>query len=256
MSSPARPRVSALAGGSPRRAGGRGRPGLVTAALAAAESWLLEPAEPTLEPVPSAPARPRAVITVFGLARGCGATVVARALAAELATRDPSCASAVCCESRSTAIPLATPAAARLARSLADVPGAATRAVGRLCLVDGADQLVLAGSSRHLAPLVLDAGSSSLGGVPASVADRALLVATPGLEPALAAVATACLVRLGPEPLVVLNRATSDERWSRRTAIRLPDSRIGAQLALGGREARGELGRAIAGLADIVEDGR
>jgi hypothetical protein len=240
----------------PGGTGDRGRSGFVATALAAAESWLLAPEEPTPEPVSPAPARPRAIVSVFGLARGCGATVVARALAAELATRDPSSAAAVCCEARPTAIPLATPAAARLARSLADLPRASTRAVGRLCLVDGADQLMLADSSRHLAPLVLDAGSISLGGVPASVADRTLLVATPGTEPALAAVAASCLVRLGPEPLILLNRATSEERWSGQTAIRLPYSRMGAQLAMGGREARGELGRAIAGIADIVEDGR
>jgi hypothetical protein len=254
MSSGAQP-PSAWPGSPPSRAGGSGRSGFVAAAIAIAESWLLEPEEPTPDPVVPAPARPRVVVSVFGLGPGCGATVVSRALAAELAMRDPSCAAAVCGEARPAAIPLATPAATRLARSLADVPGAATRAVGRLCLVDGADQLALADSSRHWAPLVVDAGSASLGGVPASVADRMLLVATPRLEPALAAVAVACLVRLGPEPLIVLNRATSDERWSGRPAIRLPDSRVGAQLALGGREARGELGRAIAGLADIVEDG-
>src|SRR5918992_1799764 len=161
MSPRARTPLSAAPGGRPSGTHGSGRPGFVAAALAVAGSWLLESEEPRVEPVAPAPARPRAVVSVFGLARGCGATVVARALAAELATRDPSSAAAVCCDARPTAIPLATPAAARLARSLADVPGAVTRAVGRLCLVDGADQLVLADTSRHWAPLVLDAGSAS-----------------------------------------------------------------------------------------------
>jgi hypothetical protein len=41
--------------------------------------------------------------------------------------------------------------------------------------------------------------------------------------------------------------------WMALGVQRLPESRMGAQLALGGREARGELGRAIAGLADLCE---
>ena len=38
-------------------------------------------------------------------------------------------------------------------------------------------------------------------------------------------------------------------------ALRLPDARMGAQLALSGREPRGDLGRAIAALADRCEAG-
>ncbi|HEU0023314.1 MAG TPA: hypothetical protein VFQ12_01695, partial [Thermoleophilaceae bacterium] len=81
-------------------------------------------------------------------------------------------------------VALATPAAMRLARSLADVPGAATRAVGHLCLVGGADELALADCARHFAPLVLDAGSGALGGRPAALADAAILVAGHASEPA------------------------------------------------------------------------
>jgi hypothetical protein len=36
--------------------------------------------------------------------------------------------------------------------------------------------------------------------------------------------------------------------------LALPNSSLGARLALGGREARGELGRAIAELADLLEE--
>ncbi|MGH2846575.1 MAG: hypothetical protein ACRDL0_11270 [Thermoleophilaceae bacterium] len=211
------------------------------------------------------------MIAVFGLLRGCGVTVVSRALAAELASRDARWSAAVHCEARVAAIPLATQPAARLARALAEVPGADTRAVGRLCLVGGADHRALADTARHLAPLVLDAGSSAVGGVPAALADRVVLVATPASEPSLASVAAACLGRLGHEPLVVLNRAPAeasvDEEpvgrvaaggkagrdWSLRPVHRLPESRMGAQLALGGREPRGELGRAVARLADLVD---
>jgi hypothetical protein len=235
---------------------GRSR-GLVSSGLAAAASWLLEPAAPSPGAVVAAPAPPRPVIAVFGLARGCGATVVSRALAAELASRDADGAAAVHCDARARAIPLATQAAARLARVLAEVPGADARAVGRLCLVGGAEGTALAEASRHHAPLVLDAGSTSLGGVPAALADQVVLVATPAVEPALAAVAGDCLERLGHEPIVVLNRAEATGRESPlEGAHPLPDARMGAQLALGGREPRGELGRAIAELADLCEGRR
>jgi hypothetical protein len=234
----------------PRRAlAPRGR-GLFASAAAAVESFLLEPAQPRLASDPSVPPEQRPVISVFGLARGCGVTVVARALAAELAARDPAGAAAVCCDARPAAIPLATHAATRLARALEDVPGATPRAVGRLCLVSGADPLALADTARYFAPLVLDAGSAALGGAPASVADRTVLVSTQNVEPALARVGAACVARVGPEPIVVLNRAPHDQTG----ALAVPNSPMGARLALGGREARGDLGRAIAELADLCEE--
>jgi hypothetical protein len=227
---------------------GESRRGILAAAAAAVESFLLEPAEPRTQTA-SVPPEQRPVICVFGLARGCGSTVVARALAAELATRDPAGTAAVCCEVRAAGIPLATHAATRLARALEDVPGAAPRAVGRLCLVAGADPLTLAGTARHFAPLVIDAGSAALGGAPASMADHTVLVTTQAVEPALAPVGAECVARVGPVPIVVLNRAPHDQMG----ALALPNSPLGAQLALGGREARGDLGRAIAALADLCE---
>jgi hypothetical protein len=241
----------------------------VSTALAAAGAWLVEPAEAPCEPLAAAPAPPRPVVAVFGLARGCGVTTVARALAAELARRDGDGAAAVHCDARAAGIPLATPAASRLARALAEVPGTDTRAVGRLCLAASPAAAALADTARHFAPLVLDAGSSALGGSPAALADRAVLVGAPAVEPALASVAADCLARVGHAPLIVLNRAASREGgdvegqdtpdgrrvagWLALGVQRLPESRMGAQLALGGREPRGELGRAIAALADLCE---
>lgn len=242
--------------------------GLLSAAIATAGAWLVEPTEATeagTETAAHAPTVLRPVIAVFGLARGAGGTVVARALAAELAARDASGTAAVACEAHASGIPLATQAASRLARALEDVPGAVTRAVGRLCLIEGADHGALADSSRYLAPLVLDAGSTGVGGTPASVADRTILVTTPALEPALARVAAGCLARVGAAATVVVNRARADgdsdgavagdRPWSEGPpdVHQLPESRLGAQLALGGREARGDLGRAIAMLADRCE---
>jgi hypothetical protein len=158
----------------------------------------------------------------------------------------------VACEARPAGLPLATHAATQLARVLEDVPGAAPRAVGRLCLVGGADPLRLAGTARHHAPLVIDAGSEALGGAPASVADRAVLVTTRDVEPALARVGAECVARVGPPPIVVLNRAPHDQPG----LFAIPNSSLGARLALGGREARGDLGRAIAELADLLEEER
>ncbi len=228
---------------------GPGRRGVVATALAAAQAWFVEPAGPVLEDAPPA-ASLRPVVAVFGLAHGCGATTVARGLAAELAARDAGSA-AVSAEGPPGGIPLAAPAASRLARTLADVPGARTRAVGRLCLVECQNQLALADTARHHAPLVLDAGGGELGGVPASLADHVVLVVTAAQEPSLAAVASACLARVGPEPLVVVNRAVEADGWAGQASLQLPPSRLGASLALAGREPRGELGRALAALAHL-----
>ena len=230
---------------------------MLAAAAARLEDFLLEPAEPeppkatlVLPAVPPAPApaAPRPVIAVFGLTRRCGATVVARALAAELASRDPAGAAAVASAATLGGIPLATPAAGRLAGALRDVPGARTTAIGRICLVGGANEDALADTARHFAPLVIDAGAVQVDGAAAAVADRVLLVAGPRVEPALARAAAECVRRRGTDPLVVLNRAAGDA-----VPLRLPDSRMGAQLALGGRQARGELGRAVAALADLSQ---
>jgi hypothetical protein len=227
-----------------------GRRWLAATAAAALESFFLEPVAPPASEG-GEPLELRPVVSVFGIARGCGATVVARALAAELALRDPSGAAAVACGARPAGIPLATHAATRLARALEEVPASFPRAVGRLCLVGEAEPLRLADTARHHAPLVFDAGSEALGGVPASVAHRAVIVTTQAIEPALARVGAECVARVGATPVVVLNRAPHDQPGQ----FALPSSPMGARLALGGREARGALGRAIGELADLLDLG-
>jgi hypothetical protein len=246
-----------------------GRRGSLHAVLAAARGFLLDPPElasgpdgaqgPGAEAVvpPGLSARPP-VIAVFGLAGGCGSTVVARALAAELAARDASGTAAVACESKPAGVPFATHAATRLARAVEDLPGGA-RPLGRLCLVRARDAASLADALRGLAPLVIDAGSALLGGVPACVADRTVIVTTPAIEPALARVAVECVSRVGPQPTVVVNRCRRADDADELSeggvgdAVALPDSRMSAQLALSGREARGGLGRAISALVDRWE---
>jgi hypothetical protein len=234
-----------------------GSRGLLATTAAAIESFFFDPALPEPAAEGARPMNVRPVVCVFGLARGCGVTVVARALAAELALRDPAATAVVCSNPRPAGIPLATHAASRLARLLEDVPGAAPRAVGRLCLAGGAAQGRFGGGHERLvetalyhAPVVLDAGCEVLGGARAAVADRVVMVTTRDVEPALARVASECVARIGPSPVVVLNRAPHDQPG----LFALPNSPLGARLALGGREARGELGRTIAELADLLED--
>ena len=236
----------------------------VTALLARAGAWLVEPVEDDPRVELAAPTRLRPVVTVFGLGPRCGTTVVARALASELAARDSAGAAAIS-ETSASSLPegarsrrgaivsLGSPGAGRLARALEDVPGTTVRTAGRLCVVHGADFLALADTARHHAPIVLDAGGDAIGGTPAALADRVVLVAHPRLQPALAPVASGCLARVGPEPIVVLNQSRPSERWTGRTHVELPVSRVGAQLALAGREPPGELGRALADVADLVE---
>ncbi len=239
------------------------RPGarrsLVATALAAAGSWLLEPIEPgeaQPEPEPPVATGKRPVVSVFGLAPRCGATTLARALGAELAGRSGDGACAVSGSGPVGAIPLGTPAAARLARALTGLAPGRPRASGRLCLLEANDPLELADRARGLAPLVLDAGRAP-GGAHASVADRVVLVAGPGVEPSLARAVAATVGRVASRPLVALNRprraGDAAPQWGEAADLVLPDSRTAAQLALGGREPRGPYGRAVVELADLCE---
>jgi hypothetical protein len=185
-----------------------------------------------------------------------GVTTVARALGAELAARRGG-ACAVSSASAGGGIPLGLPAAARLARAMSDAAGVRARPVGRLCLVETRDPAELAAAGRGMGPLLLDVPDPAAAAAAASLADHVLLVAAPGDEPALAELVAGSLARVGPEPLVVVNRSGSlDARWRGRAAAALPEARMGAQLAQGGREPRGELGRAVGELADLCEEAR
>ncbi len=236
-----------------------GARGALAGALSAAADWLVEPADRAQgQSSGAATVHERPVVAVVGLSPRCGTTTVARAVAAELAVRDSCGACAVTASTGGGALPLGVPAAGRLARTLAPVAGGATRACGRLCLVQCADRAALAGAILYLAPLVLDVDDPREASAAACLADRVLLVAGSRTEPALAAVVAQSLARVGPEPVVVVNRAEEgeDSPWTGRGAAELPESRMGAQLALAGREPRGQLGRAVALLVDRIGDGR
>jgi hypothetical protein len=215
----------------------RRRRSLLSSALACAEAFLFAPAE--APPTPPPP-RVRPVVAVMGLARGCGVTTLSRAIAAELAARDETGAAAVTAPPSRRSRPLATGAAARLARELSpDAP----RAVGRLCLLDPLELVTASAALRERAPLVLDIPH---GEAPAAVVDHVVLVAAPATEPALVHAVWASLTRAGPEPILVVNRGGE----SRLAAPLIPDSGIAARFALAGRIAPGPFGEAIAALAD------
>jgi hypothetical protein len=221
--------------------------GVLGAAAARAEAWLLDPA-PARATRSEREAPPAAVVAVVGLGRGCGTTTLARALAVELGRRHAGGAAAV--QAEATAAPaLATAAARKLARRL----GADARACGRLAILSDEARARELASMRDV-PLVLDVGHGTPPEPALALADRALLIASPEVEAALAGVAVGALARDGLPPLVVLNRASEEERWEAVADLRIGESRLGARLALAGRDPLGSLAAAVAGLADACEE--
>jgi hypothetical protein len=222
--------------------------GIVALVAAKAERWLLEPAPPRPHaggPEPLA----RPVIAVIGLGPRCGATTVARALGVELARRDRGGAAIVSATSRGPATALATAPARRLARAL---PPESASAAGRLCLLEDDDPALRELAATRPAPLVLDVPHGTAPEAAFALADSAVLVASPSIEPALADVIAASLTRDGGVPAIVLNRAVDLDAWAGRDALTLPEARLGARLALAGRDPTPGLARPISYLADAL----
>jgi hypothetical protein len=115
----------------------------------------------------------------------------------------------------------------------------------------GHDPAGLCDATRYAAPLVIDVGDPAQASAAATLADAVVLVASPTTEPALAAVVSESLSRVGPAPVVVINR--SDGAMSERAprAVHLPEARMGAWLTLMGHEPRGDLGRSLGQLANL-----
>jgi hypothetical protein len=236
---------------------GRGG-GVLTAALARAEAWLLEPLAPGA-PAPPVEPPPRPVVAVRGLARGCGASTVARALAATLARDDPTGASVLVGGPTGTGPRIAAPAALRLARTLADGGFESVRASGRVCLVGDTDMLV-AVPGAYACPLVIDVAHASPPAEGLGSADLAVLVASPAVEPALAGAVETSLAAAGHRVELVMNRVEPIDPGPRPDPpfggqaigepLAIAESRLAAQLALACREARGPFARPIAELAD------
>lgn len=236
--------------------------GWMTGALTRAKDWLVEPVESDEaapgEPLPATPgplfrepARP--VVAVVALAPRCGASTLARWLAAELAGRDPEGAAIVLSPLPSGAGSLRGGSAARLGRALAARDIGPVRAAGRLCLLDASEQSALTVAATCLAPLVVDGGYGASAASLTSIADHVVLVAGPSVEPSLAAVMAASLARIGPEPFVVVNRVDEPGRWEERPGLLLPSSRLAARRAAAGRPAGGALGAGVTQIADVCE---
>lgn len=230
----------------PRRHDDRWLPSL----LARAQSWLIEPVGQRPE---RTEIRARPIVAVVGLAHGSGATTTARALAVELARRDSNGAAAVMSASSRIRVPFTCAQTARLARAIGAVGGAEVSTSGRLCLLAGGDPATVACAVRHLAPLVIDVEHGGAAGAAASLADHVAVVASPGAQPGLSDVVSASLARVGPEPLLVVNRVAGPRPELSSGGYELPESRAGARLALAGYAPRGVLARAAALLADAVD---
>jgi hypothetical protein len=225
----------------------------VSGLLRRAGEWLVEPA-PAVSAEPArtltvVPPRSYPLVGVVGLARRCGATTLARALAAELAARHEG-AAVVASPARPAVVPLGSSApAALLAETLAQLDE--RRAAGRLCLAACADAGLLASATRQVAPAVMEVEPGSAALDAAGVLDRIVLVASPALEPALAAAVAETIAAAAAPPVVAVNRASDHGPWLVHADVLVPDSRVGARLALAGREPRGWLGRAVEQLADL-----
>jgi hypothetical protein len=229
----------------PRRGGG-----VLATALAKAEAWLFEPSEPSVAgAAPGPPARP--VVAVRGLARGCGASAVARALAVALAREDPSGASALAGCAVGGGPRLATPAAARLGRALADLGCGGVRASGRVCLLANDDPLA-AVVARRACPVVIDVAQSSPPGESLGLADHVVLVGSPDVERSLAVAVETSLSAAGHSVDLVLSRVEDVEAAGLELpgAVIIGESRLAAQVALACREPRGPFAEPIADLAE------
>ena len=225
----------------------------VSSLLRRAGEWLVEPdteASPTrIGALAVVPPQSYPLVGVVGLARRCGATTVARALAAELASRHGG-AAVVASPGRPAVVALGSSApAARLAEALEQLDE--RRAAGRLCLAACADAGVLAAATREVAPAVMEVEPGSAARDAARVLDRIVLVASPKLEPALAAAVAETVAAVAKPPAIVVNRACDYGPWLVHADVLVPDSRVGARLALAGREPRGWRGRAVDQLADL-----
>ena len=233
--------------------------GLLATALARAEAWLLEPAAPRAAARSPAPP-PRPVVVVRGLARGCGASTVARVLAVALARGDPGGAAVVVGGPQGAGPRIAAPAAVRAGRTLTDLGCESLRPAGRVCLVSDSELLPVI-VARRTWPVVIDVAHASHPAEGLGAADMAVLVACPAVEPSLVAAVETSLLDAGHRVEVVANRVEPRESEEAEqppghggdplgARLEIPESRLAAQLALGCREARGAFAKPIAELAD------
>jgi len=217
-------------------------------------TWLVEPAPGVPAagaghgPAPTSPPAARTRVAVVGLGPACGTTTVARGIALALAARDPG-GTAIVSSTQVTGASL--PPLRAASRLAARLPGAV--ASGRLCLWPGDHPAGTVVSAGGLAPIVFDVPHDGPASDSASLADATVLVIPGHAEPALAELAAQALGRHGRAPLTAVSGSAQPGRWAGRAATLLPDSRMGARLALAGWQPPGRLGQALVRLADACE---
>ena len=234
----------------------------LSALLQRAGDWLVEPLDTRDEsdvlvipdaadsaPESEVPPRRYPLVAVVGLARRCGATTLARALAAELARREAGAAVVASPQAPAVVGLGGSAAASRLADTLA--LSSRIRVTGRLCLAVCEDPGDLASATRAAAPAVVEVEPGVAAVEAAPIVDRVVLVAPPSLEPRLAAAVAETVSAVADDPLVVVNRGGDHGQWLLAADLIVPESRMGARLALAGRDPRGWLGRSAHDLADL-----
>jgi hypothetical protein len=209
-------------------------------------AYVLEPVEERIETEPI-DLEPHPVIAVVSASARSGATMVARLLAAELASRADGAAVVSGAAPAGRGGPPAR-AATRLATALR--LAGQMRPAGRLCVAQADHPGALVKAARYLAPVVFDLAPDGSAASAARIADRVVVVAAAASEPALAA---AVRLVLGGGVTTVVNRVVERGSWEARADIFIPESRIAARAAMLGTRALGPMGAAIADLADGLE---
>jgi hypothetical protein len=220
----------------------------VSALVAQVSDYVFEAVEAGAgEPEPVVELKPHPVVAVVAAAPRSGTTTVARLLAAELAARANGAAVVTAAGGSRRAAPPSR-AAVRLATTLAGV--GRVQPCGRLCLVRAAGDTAAAvvNAARYAAPVVLDVAPDGSGARVGALADRVIVVASGGAEPALLA-AVAALV--GDGAVRVVNKP-GEESAVGHADIVIPDSRLAVRAAPLGTRPLGPLGAAIAALADSL----
>lgn len=224
------------------------RGGLWSAMASAIADYLLEPVDEVAETEPIE-LEPYPVLAVVSAARGSGATSVARLLAAELGWRHDGSALVIGTPPRRYGPPAR--AAVRLATAIGTA--AEARPIGRICVAARPEQdshAPLVNAARYLAPVVIDVPPDGSAAALAGIADRTVVVAGGGNEPALV---DAVAMVLGGGAIKVANRVADVSAWHQRVDLVLPDARLAARAGLAGARALGPLGAGISRLADLVE---
>lgn len=201
-----------------------------------------------IEPVERSASSSRAltdglVVTVIGMAPGCGTTTVARLLALALAERSDGSAAVVVSSERLGGWG-SLGAGGRLARKLG-VGSAGGR--GRLAFLPPDELRSAVDQSRGLAPVVAEVGYGANWAIAASLADLCVLVAGADADSALLTLVAGEVMAVGAAPLVVLNRVESGAEVD----VLLPDAGLAARLARAGVRPTGPLWAGGSSLGDL-----